>query len=474
MSNADDGQNGSTVLPSSTTLATCHKDYPSGCTILECRLDAYNRPVAQILQVPGLDSDVNSQKMGLYVEAKHTPSGTYSRVTSCPVEDTCEQQSKENVPLLRTYALESGQISNNDVHPVSKIIYGPMLEKVQVSDNQERCPESSEIEVECLPMREEIEHCNRPNATSRQTEILENIVNPKEYIYRSPPNCEASCTGAAERKFLPQFCERRNGLDQTASQSMLRPIFVDRSIKKTNRICPARCCKPLEKSLLDRTRQLSLKNQEECRKDIRIIPTVVEFLECPRILRKCCKDAFSLSASQDSLERYKDYVSTSQLDRYRACRSKRNGLQDECFLPNRIVEEVSSSQKKSPRSQQYEDKSSQKSCSTKGTTKRRLRRVKSRELYAGQVFVDCDCYHRNGLQHDCPRTLCGGEPCVKLPLPKCDLGNYFLDKWNCYYDKLDRLMPTAFCGSQQQWLEEILKRETTNSQKVYDCDRIEN
>ncbi|XP_015185404.1 PREDICTED: uncharacterized protein LOC107071167 [Polistes dominula] len=77
-SNPANGQDACKVLPSS-TLATCRQDYPSGCTILECRLDAFNRPVAQILQVPPLNSDANSQKMGLYVEAKHTPTGPYSR-----------------------------------------------------------------------------------------------------------------------------------------------------------------------------------------------------------------------------------------------------------------------------------------------------------------------------------------------------------------------------------------------------------
>lgn len=43
----------------------------------------------------------------------------------------------------------------------------------------------------------------------------------------------------------------------------------------------------------------------------------------------------------------------------------------------------------------------------------RLRKVRSRELYAGVVYTDCDCYHRNGLQHDCPRTSCGCKQFIK-------------------------------------------------------------
>ena len=41
--------------------------------------------------------------------------------------------------------------------------------------------------------------------------------------------------------------------------------------------------------------------------------------------------------------------------------------------------------------------------------KLKLKPVKSRELRAGVVYIDCDCYHRNGLQQDCPRAGCGGK-----------------------------------------------------------------
>ncbi|KAF7392885.1 hypothetical protein V1477_012700 [Vespula maculifrons] len=104
--------------------------------------------------------------------------------------------------------------------------------------------------------------------------------------------------------------------------------------------------------------------------------------------------------------------------------------------------------------------------------KRNLKRIKSRELFAGKVLVDCDCYHRNGLQHDCPRSLCGKEPCQELPLPKCDLGTYFIDKWTTYYDKLDRMMPSTFCGSEEDWLNELNKWKTNNLEaKKIDDDK---
>ncbi|XP_058170578.1 keratin-associated protein 16-1-like [Anopheles ziemanni] len=36
---------------------------------------------------------------------------------------------------------------------------------------------------------------------------------------------------------------------------------------------------------------------------------------------------------------------------------------------------------------------------------------KSRELRGGLLISNCECLKRNGLQHDCPRTLCQGKPC---------------------------------------------------------------
>lgn len=116
-----------------------------------------------------------------------------------------------------------------------------------------------------------------------------------------------------------------------------------------------------------------------------------------------------------------------------------------------------------------------------------MKKFKSRELHAGVVYIDCDCYHRNGLQHDCPRTSCTGKriiekivsinqetekqlfrhistlnftgpPCKVKPWPKCDLGMYFMNKWNKYYEFLDTVPPISFCGSKEKW-QAILEEE---------------
>ncbi|XP_069672488.1 uncharacterized protein [Periplaneta americana] len=49
-----------------------------------------------------------------------------------------------------------------------------------------------------------------------------------------------------------------------------------------------------------------------------------------------------------------------------------------------------------------------------------LQEVKSRELRGGVLYTGCDCNKRNGLQHDCKRTLCQGRPeCLTKPEPMC-------------------------------------------------------
>ncbi|KAJ8736426.1 hypothetical protein PYW08_007082 [Mythimna loreyi] len=56
----------------------------------------------------------------------------------------------------------------------------------------------------------------------------------------------------------------------------------------------------------------------------------------------------------------------------------------------------------------------------KSEKENQLKRTKSRELRGGIMYYSCHCIKRNGLQHDCRRTGCGGEPaCLVLPDPLC-------------------------------------------------------
>ncbi|KOC60488.1 hypothetical protein WH47_07846 [Habropoda laboriosa] len=112
-----------------------------------------------------------------------------------------------------------------------------------------------------------------------------------------------------------------------------------------------------------------------------------------------------------------------------------------------------------------------KKSSTAQIKKVRLKKIKSRELYGGTVYIDCDCYHRNGLQHDCPRSSCGGPPCRVKPWPECDLGTYFIDKWEKHYQHLDRIPPTSFCGSKEEWIEILEKEERELREKRQELER---
>ncbi|KAL2715317.1 myb-like protein D isoform X2 [Vespula squamosa] len=361
-----------TVLPLS-TLTTC-RNYPSGCTMLECRLDDFNRPVAQILQVSGRDSNVNNQKMGVCVEAKQMPTGPCSRVTSCPIEETCKRNNNNN-RSFKTCNVETGKICNrnnnknnnnncNNGSPVSKVYCctGPIFEKIQNvsnnnnNNNQKACSRSNQVKLICVPTEEEEEdegeqleieereNCEEeeqreevecPNIIMCQTETLENLLKSGKVLICQPmpPLCESTNNTVNDtiEKLPLECCTRRNGLDSTKSRSIYCPC-PDRSAKKQeNYISSTRCSKPMDKSFLNKPRNCTTKI-DEYKRDIDVGPKLVE---CSTFRNKCFKEELSpLSCcSQDSLDCYKDYVSANQFEKYRACRSKRNGLQDECFLP---------------------------------------------------------------------------------------------------------------------------------------------
>ncbi|XP_054278898.1 uncharacterized protein LOC128997294 [Macrosteles quadrilineatus] len=50
-------------------------------------------------------------------------------------------------------------------------------------------------------------------------------------------------------------------------------------------------------------------------------------------------------------------------------------------------------------------------------------RDRSQELRGGFFHIGCDCYKRNGLQDDCPRSECGTYECISRP-PACDASTF--------------------------------------------------
>ncbi|KZC11973.1 hypothetical protein WN55_03477 [Dufourea novaeangliae] len=380
--------------------------------------------------------------------------------------------------------------------------------------------------------------CNGPSARFNQKPIElvceehcpQRRIEEKK-INRPPPDCVAKCTCPKTNQKRSVVCdgettlERRNGLDP--SENLPSNPFK-RSPKK--RVRPNRCCPLLED---DQRRQnecvrdetiksvtlpeaMSRKSiDDQCKMDQQVGDDCMKSEMVRTVVRKGSKMSLKESSkcstsfvpkikSEELLTRYRDHIPPNLLNRFEACRSKRNGLQDDCYLPvPRAVIELkkktvcrgddqrgsekgdvsvdypptpyvsltsmdtqSAKQQKQRKKTIVPEKSESKT--QKLTTVRKknvpLKRVKSRELYSGSVYIDCDCYHRNGLQHDCPRTSCGGPPCRVKPWPECDLGTYFMEKWEKYYDHLDTVPPTSFCGPKETWLA-ILKEERMKQER---------
>lgn len=62
-----------------------------------------------------------------------------------------------------------------------------------------------------------------------------------------------------------------------------------------------------------------------------------------------------------------------------------------------------------------------------------------------------------------------GSSCKAKPWPKCDMAEYFMNKWDTYYEYLDTIPPISFCGSKEQWfaiLEEEQKKLREKREKM--------
>ncbi|OXU31827.1 hypothetical protein TSAR_004055 [Trichomalopsis sarcophagae] len=144
-------------------------------------------------------------------------------------------------------------------------------------------------------------------------------------------------------------------------------------------------------------------------------------------------------------------IPEARLNKYRACASRKNGLQDKCDAHSKESSDKgarkqlgSSSRVKAIRARP------KRLCVNKPLEEADAnspKKVNSRELRAGVVYTDCDCYRRNGLQHDCPRNRCGGskDKCLTEPWPECDLGKYYREKWSRYDALRSREREPAYC-----------------------------
>lgn len=74
------------------------------------------------------------------------------------------------------------------------------------------------------------------------------------------------------------------------------------------------------------------------------------------------------------------------------------------------------------------------------------KRCKSRELRGGVLYTKCDCVKRNGLQHDCPRSMCQGQSCcMTKPYPGCCPSKYMWRFAFCTMGKPSNPPPPRSC-----------------------------
>ena len=174
-----------------------------------------------------------------------------------------------------------------------------------------------------------------------------------------PPPCEKR---EEKRELLP--VKRRNGLDPSDENSKASKSPPEDS---RGRVCPAYCCQPVPKPksclptavdpkcrsappcesrppaekpkscddvekrkfLAVPCASLADKTKDEARRLVNDVDCTRSKKDVPRI------------TSEELLTRYREYVPPNTLNRYEACRSKRNGLQDQCRLPvPRVVLEL--------------------------------------------------------------------------------------------------------------------------------------
>ncbi|XP_033323272.2 uncharacterized protein LOC117218759 [Megalopta genalis] len=441
------------------SATTCCPRYPSGSTVLECRLEG-DQPVAHVVQVPA-DGNTATQKMCLLLETKQSPSGPLSRIISrpkgpedCPEEcgnGTCNSTASPGTTyclesLTRpggatalasmvptdssnlVTALETTKVDKDGNRPYSRILYGPAEERIAEASSCEANSRDPPVTfIDCTASRKgtlaRVTKCfneiasreknyyetnvedGDPTAVGYQRpsqndacrrDVFETRVDkhgPRTRLINHPTDCKrycgymeskASCDGPSariiqapgesvyEQKYLAtgpaardDVNERRNGLDPSENK---KSIPVKTRVSCLRPTCPPKACASLENSQsesnsvdqvqLDYTGSIRCEPikpvtqpeaakvpvEEQC-KTKELVDCDSSKLKDPKARSKpgyvpalketsdCASNHVPRIEPQELLTCYRDYVPSTLLERYEACRSKRNGLQDQCFLP---------------------------------------------------------------------------------------------------------------------------------------------
>jgi len=280
-----------------------------------------------------------------FIECMTTPKGPLARVTRCSTK------TKEGDKTNYCIHLES-KLKKDSSH---KIIQPVIDSKRMILDQKARISGERTLSERSISCRKS-----------------------KPMTHRSPPDCELACPGKADLKIdILLFPKTKDSLSQITRKNGLDPSEILSSLKKSSkkykrRICPASCCQPVRsvtkdvssdflhmKSLaldakspieicatqkrFDDQRLQRLASEKMLRTEVvRIEPAKSDkasacqksaFKYACLIPKKVSRDTLRLPSSQELLERYKEYIPDYQLEKYEACRSRRNGLQDECIPP---------------------------------------------------------------------------------------------------------------------------------------------
>lgn len=176
-----------------------------------------------------------------------------------------------------------------------------------------------------------------------------------EVMHRSPPDYELACPGRADLKIdISLFPEMKDPLSQVTRKDGRDPSEISCSLKKPSKRYKRQSCKDAKSSPIEiRMTQIRLDDQQRLQRSAskHMLRTEIMRIESAKsdkasvcqksmvlkhtslIPEKISGDIPRLSSSQELLARYKKYIPAYQLEKYEACRSKRNGLQDECIPP---------------------------------------------------------------------------------------------------------------------------------------------
>lgn len=290
----------------------------------------------------------------------------------------CTDDSVVSTDEIPTEAVSTAilEIDRGEKQPddaISKIAYCPTSKKIlEISYCDDRSCNQPVILIECAATPYE-----EPLASVIRCSTHTDVSSQKSEVTGSLSDCESTCpeqkidlSSEIKDPFSPMTC-----LDSSEISS-----FSKKSLKRLKtRICSANYCQPVRQSAIkenlcedflhakssasDATSssstfvgtddEQSLDEQQLQRPaSERMLRTEIaraesaksdEAAACQRsatAFRRACLtpgrisgDKSRLSGSQELLARYKEHIPIHQLERYEICRSKRNGLQDECVLP---------------------------------------------------------------------------------------------------------------------------------------------